>query len=193
MSQLTGLFFGSFNPIHVGHLMIASQIRDLANLREVWFVISPQNPFKKKTSLLDEKLRYYMVSLAVEDDYNLRANNIEFGLPQPSYTVNTVTHLTEKYPEREWALIMGSDNLNSFHKWKNYEALLKQCQLLIYPRPEYPVSKGWLGHEKVQIFDVPHMRLSASLIRDRISKGQSIRYLVTEPVRQYIDEMNLYL
>ena len=135
-----GLFFGSFNPIHTGHLIIANHFAENTDLHQVWFIVSPQNPFKEKSSLLDEKHRLYMVNLAVENNYKLQASNIEFHLPQPSYTINTLTHLKEKHPEHEFILLMGSDNLPSLHKWKNIELILRDHPIYVY-RSEERVGK----------------------------------------------------
>ncbi len=186
-----GLFFGSFNPIHVGHLIISNFIVNRSDLAEVWLVVSPQNPFKKKSSLLDEKHRYYIANLAVEDNYDLRVSNIEFGMPQPSYTIDTLTHLQEKYPDKEFVLIMGSDNLASLHKWKNYEQILAKHEIIVYPRSGNS-SPALASHEKVRLLEVPYMDISSTFIRNSIKNGHSIRYFVTDKVRDYIDKMNFY-
>ncbi|MFT4537050.1 MAG: nicotinate-nucleotide adenylyltransferase [Saprospiraceae bacterium] len=191
MNRKVGLFFGSFNPIHVGHLIIANHIVEHTDLREVWFVITPHNPFKKKSSLLDERQRLYMVNLAVEDNYNLRASSVEFDLPIPSYTVDTLAYLDEKYPDNEFRLIMGSDNLMSLSKWKNYEQIVKRNKIIVYPRPGYEAPE-LAAKLDVELLNVPQMILSASHIRKTIKDAKSIKYLVTEPVRKYIEEMNLY-
>lgn len=187
----TGLFFGSFNPIHTGHLIIAGQILNWTDVDDIWFVVSPQNPFKEKASLLDEKHRLYMANLALEDNYRMRGSNIEFHLPRPSYTIDTLTHLQEEYPDREFCLIMGSDNLAGIHKWKNSEVLLRDFTLLVYRRPgieevEIPVTST------IQFVDAPLLHISSTYIRDCIAKGKDIRYLVPDKVCQYIDEMHFY-
>jgi nicotinate-nucleotide adenylyltransferase len=185
-----GLFFGSFNPIHIGHLAIANYIVEYSELQQIWFVVSPQNPFKEKKSLLADNHRYYMVTLAVEDDLRFKASNIEFGLPQPSYTINTLTYLKEKYPEKEFALIMGADNLKHFHKWKNYEYISKNYKIYVYPRPDYDISK--ININNVIKVDAPIMQISASFIRKAIKEGKDIRYFLHPKVWNYIDEMNFY-
>ena len=138
----TGLFFGSFNPIHIGHLVIANYMLEFTDLDEVWFIISPHNPLKDKKTLLGDHHRYYMVNMAIEDNYRLKASNIEFNMPQPSYTIHTLAYLKEKYPDKNFILIAGSDNLPTFHKWKNYEEILKQYSLYVYPRLDAGDHRG---------------------------------------------------
>lgn len=192
MAKKTGLFFGSFNPIHVGHLILANFMAHQSDLEQVWFVVSPHNPHKNKNSLANQYDRYNMVQAAVEGNPKLEASNIEFGLPQPSYTIDTLTHLAEKYPTRQFVLIMGGDNLASLHKWKNYEAILSKYQIYVYQRPEYDL--GVLQHHpKVRLFDAPQMQISASFIRDCLKKKVSVQYLVTPPVQAYLESSNLYL
>ncbi len=187
----TGLFFGSFNPIHVGHLVIAEYIAENSDLKEIWFIVSPHNPFKKKDSLLANTHRLAMVKLAVEHNPKLKASDVEFALPQPSYTINTIIHLNEKYPNKEFALIMGSDNLQSFTKWKNYEELLNRCSLYVYPRPGF--DGGELkNHPKVIWVDAPRMDISATYIRQAVHDGKSIRYMLTDTVFNYLTDMNFY-
>ena len=186
-----GLFFGSFNPIHVGHLIIANHIAENTGLDEVWLVISPQNPFKKKSSLLDERQRLYMVNLAIEDNAKLRASSVEFDMPQPSYTVDTLAYLGEKHPHLDFALLMGSDNLASIEKWKNYSVILQNHQIYIYPRPGFDAAQ-WKDHPRIQFMEVPQLLVSASFIRDQIREGKSARYLLSEPVWRYVQEMNFY-
>ena len=185
-----GLFFGSFNPIHIGHLAIANYIVEYSDLQQIWFIVSPQNPFKEKKSLLADNHRYYMVNLAVEDDYRFKASNIEFDLPQPSYTINTLTYLKEKYPDREFSLIMGADNLKHFHKWKNYEYISKNYKMYVYPRPGYDISDT--DYPNVVRVDAPVMQISASFIRQAIKEGKDIRYFLHPKVWNFIDEMNFY-
>ena len=187
----TGLFFGSFNPIHIGHLIIANYFAEETDLDQVWFVVSPQNPFKTKNSLLDERHRLYMVNLAIEDNYKLQASNIEFHLPQPSYTIDTLAYLKEKYPDHEFILIMGSDNLLSFQKWKNYEQILKSHRIYIYTRAEEDKITYDLSGD-IRFFDVPLINISSTYIRNNISMGKSVRYLVPEKVWQHLIEMNFY-
>lgn len=187
----TGLFFGSFNPIHAGHLMIASYMVEFTDLRQVWFVVSPHNPLKDKTTLLAGHHRLYMVNLATEDDERFQSSNIEFGLPMPSYTIDTLTYLSEKYPKREFVLIAGSDNLATLPKWKNYEALLDQYRVYIYPRPE--AQPGLVdSHPSITRVDAPLITLSSSFIRHSIKEGKEMRYFLPEKVSNYIKEMNFY-
>lgn len=191
------LFFGSFNPIHIGHLVIANHIANTTEIDEVWFVVSPQNPFKEKSSLLKDYHRLHLVEEAIEGNDKIKASNIEFGLPKPSYTIDTLTYLKEKYPKVNFSIIMGEDNLKSFHKWKNYEIILRDYNIIVYPRvnvdqdlnPEPEI----LNHKNVTLLtNIPIMDISASFIRKSIKNGKSIKYLVTDKVLQYIDEMNFY-
>ena len=186
-----GLFFGSFNPIHVGHLIIANYMATHTDLREVWLVVSPQNPHKQKQSLARDYDRLHLVQLAIGDNPRLRASNIEFGLPKPSYTVDTLTYLREKYPSKEFVLIMGGDNLGTFHKWKNYETILREHEIFVYNRPDYELGK-LQTHPKVSLFQAPMMHLSASYIRQCIRAGKSIQYLVTQEVHDHIEASGLY-
>lgn len=186
-----GLFFGSFNPIHVGHMVLANFMLEFTDLEGIWFVVSPHNPLKKKNSLLDEKQRLHMVNLAIGDNPKLRASNIEFSLPQPSYTIITLTYLKEKYPQNEFALIMGADNLESFHKWKNYEEILKNYQLYVYPRPENKGS-SLESHPQVKRVNAPLMELSSTSIRKAILEKKDVRYYMPEAVWRYIQEMHFY-
>jgi len=186
-----GLFFGSFNPIHVGHLIIANYMADYTDLKEVWLVVSPQNPFKQKQSLAKDYDRLHLVRLAIGDNPKLKASNIEFDLPKPSFTIDTLTYLKEKFPAKEFVLIMGGDNLGTFHKWKNYEVILKNHQIYVYSRPKYELG-DLATHEQVSLFEAPLMDISASYIRKAIKDGQSIRYLVVEEVFEYIAASGLY-
>lgn len=188
-----GLFFGSFNPIHTGHLVIANQLAEYSDLQQVWFVVSPQNPFKQKESMLNEYDRLYMVELAIEGNEKFRANNIEFTLPKPSYTIDTLTYLAEKFPSYQFSLIMGADNLQGLPKWKNYEQILKNHRVCVYKRPGFDKPSVPPGFEdRVQIVEFPQLDVSASYIRQSIKNGISTQYLVPEKVRQYIEKMNLY-
>ena len=190
MKKNIGLYFGSFNPIHIGHLAIANYIVEFTDLKQIWFVISPHNPFKKKESLLSDKMRYYMVNIAIEDDNRFKACSIEFSLPKPSYTINTLTYLKEKYPTITFSLIMGSDNLKSIHKWKNYEEIIKNYSIYVYPRPQEEISTWKKGD--IHLLNAPLMDISASFIRKSIKSGHDIRYFLSNKVFRYIDEMNLY-
>jgi len=192
MTEKTGLFFGSFNPIHVGHLIIANYMATQTDLREVWLVVSPHNPLKDKKSLAKDYDRLHLVHLAVQDNPLLRPCDIEFSLPKPSFTIDTLAYLKEKYPERRFCLIMGSDNLATLHKWKNHELLLRDYPLYVYHRPEYPPG-SLAAHPGVQIFeDVPLMMLSSSYIRQCIQAGKSVRYLVSDPVFEYLTSSSMY-
>ncbi|MBK6729744.1 MAG: nicotinate-nucleotide adenylyltransferase [Bacteroidetes bacterium] len=186
-----GLFFGSFNPIHTGHLIIADYFANNCALDQVWLIVSPQNPLKDKATLLDEKHRLYMCNIAVEDNYKLQASNIEFHLPKPSYTIDTLTHLQEKYPDNKFVLIMGSDNLASIDKWKNYELLLKNFTFYIYTRPEFEIKNIPYSGD-IHFFEVPQIFISSSYIRQALKEKKSVRYLVPEVVRTHIEEMHFY-
>lgn len=187
----TALFFGSFNPIHVGHLIIANCMLQQEYVDEVWFVVSPQNPLKERATLLADHHRMQMVLRAIDDNYRLRACDIEMKLPVPSYTVVTLAALGEKYPEREFCLIMGSDNLESFERWRNYEYILEHYRLLVYPRPGSEHCQ-LTTHPSVTMVDVPTMNISSSYIRKQIAEGKDVRYLLTEPVYKYLTEMHFY-
>lgn len=186
-----GLFFGSFNPVHVGHMVLANYMAEYTDMDEVWFVVSPHNPLKEKSTLLTGHQRLYMVNLAIEYNAKLKVNKIEFSLPQPSYTINTLAHLKEKYPKKEFALIMGADNLQSFHKWKNSEEILKNHQLYIYPRPGY--SKGiYENNPKVIMTEAPLMEVSSTFIRQAIKAKKNVSCFLPQQVWEYIKEMHFY-
>ena len=188
-----GLFFGTFNPIHIGHLVIANHLVEFSDLDQVWFVVTPQSPFKVKQSLLDNYQRLEMVYRATEDYTKLKPSDIEFTLPQPNYTVNTLAHLYEKYPTYEFALIMGKDNLKSFHKWKNYEVILENHDLYVYPRISNESQENKLQeNKKVHLIDAPIMEISSTFIRNSIKAGKNVKPLLPEKVWQYLDEMNFY-
>lgn len=186
-----GLFFGSFNPIHIGHLIMAEYFVETTDLKEIWFVVSPNNPLKKKESLLSEHQRLYMVNLAVEDDARFRSCDIEFHLPLPSYTCHTLVHLREKYPDKEFVLIMGEDNLQSIDKWKNYEFILENFEIYTYPRPGYDGGK-WKTAPNVKFVPAPRIEISATMIRDSIANRRSVKYFLHPKVAQCIDEMGHY-
>lgn len=181
-----GLFFGSFNPIHTGHMIIANVIYESTELDRVWFIVSPHNPFKKSNNLLSEFDRLDMVREAIHDDYQFHASNIEFSMPKPSYTIDTLTYLSEKHPDYEFQLIIGEDNLASFPKWKNADQILERYKLLVYPRPHSKPSE-LSDHPSVTKIDAPEIDISATLIRDMVQSGRSIKYLVPEGVRELID------
>ena len=187
----TGLLFGSFNPIHVGHLMIAGYMFEFSDLNELWFVVSPLNPLKEKHSLLPDHHRLEMVNLAVEDDKRFRSCNIEFKLPRPSYTINTLTYLQDKYPEREFIIISGTDIFPTFHKWKNWEQLLEFYKFYVYPRPgssDHELTR----HPSVKLFNAPMVEISASFIREAIRTGKNMSYYLPEKTYKYIQEMHFY-
>ena len=188
-----GLYFGSFNPIHIGHLIIANQLVENSDLDQIWFVVTPHNPFKKKSTLLDNHHRLEMVYLATKDYDTLKESDIEFNLPQPNYTVNTLAYLTEKYPEKEFSLIMGEDNLKSFHKWKNYQVILDHHNIYVYPRiSDGKVETQFDNHPKIHHVEAPIMEISSTLIRNSIKTGKNIKPLLPEHVWSYLDEMNFY-
>ena len=187
-----GLFFGSFNPVHVGHLVIANVMVETTDMDQVWFVVSPQNPFKQRKSLLHEFDRYDMVSAAIFDNFSLRATDIEFNMPRPSYTIDTLVYVSEKYPDHTFHLIIGEDNLHSFPKWKNHEKILEHYGLYVYPRPQSKPSV-LKEHENVRMVDAPMMDISATFIRNCIQRGQSIKYLVPDSVEELIRGKKFYL
>lgn len=185
-----GLFFGSFNPIHIGHKVIASYLVDFTDLDKVMFVVSPQNPLKQKISLLDQYHRLQIIRAEVEDNSKLEVSDIEFDMPKPSYTIDTLVRLKEKHPENDYSIIMGSDNLQNFHKWKNYEQILEDYSVYVYPRPGYEISGS---HKNIHVIEgVPQMEISSSFIRKSIKEGKDISYLMPEKAWIYTDEMNFY-
>ncbi len=189
--QKIGLFFGSFNPIHIGHLIIANIMAENTDLSKVWFVVSPQNPFKPSKGLLHEFDRYDMVKAAIADHYKLEVSDVEFNLPKPSYTIYTLAYLTEKYPGKEFKVIIGEDNLENFAKWKNHDEILNQFGLYVYPRPHVTNSE-FARHPHVKMIEAPLLDISATYIRNCIKNNKSIRYLVPEPVEQLIRLKDFY-
>lgn len=188
-----GLYFGSFNPIHVGHLVIANHLAEYSDLDQIWFVVTPHNPFKKKSSLLDNYQRLEMVYLATKNYIKLKPSDIEFNLPQPNYTVNTLAHLQEKYPDKEFSLIMGEDNLKGFHKWKNYNVILENHHIYVYPRiSNSKIETQFNKHDKIHFVDAPIMQLSSTFIRKAIKEGKNIKPMLPTHVWEYLDEMNFY-
>ncbi|MCB0755418.1 MAG: nicotinate-nucleotide adenylyltransferase [Flavobacteriales bacterium] len=185
------LFFGSFNPIHIGHMIIADHVVNHTQCKEVWFVVSPHNPLKDKKTLLADHHRLAMVVRATENDMRFRASDIEFHLDQPSYTVNTLVHLKEKYPNVEFSLLLGGDNLASLHKWKNFESILENHPIICYSRPHFDTSELDLKGN-ITILDAPLMQISSSHIRKQIAEGHSVKYLMPLEAWQYLDEMNFY-
>ncbi len=188
-----GLFFGTFNPIHIGHLVIANHMVEFSDLEEVWMVITPRSPFKQKQTLLEDHHRYQMVFEAIEPYPKIKASKIEFNLPQPNYTINTLVHLGEQYPEHAFSLIMGEDNLKGFHKWKNYETILENHSLYVYPRiGSGTIPERFQNHPKIHKVEAPIMEISATFIRKAHQQGQNIRPMLPEAAWRYLDEMNFY-
>ena len=185
------LFFGSFNPIHIGHMIIADHIVNHTDCKEVWFVVSPHNPHKEKRTLLADHHRLAMVVRATENDMRFRASDIEFHLDQPSYTIHTLVHLKEKYADIEFSLLMGGDNLASLHKWKNYESIIENHPIICYSRPSSEIANLQLNGD-IEILDAPLMQISSSHIRKQIATGHSVKYLMPLEAWQYLDEMNFY-
>lgn len=193
MKKKIGLYFGTFNPIHIGHLIIANHMIEYSDLDEIWLVVTPHNPFKKKSTLLDNHHRLEMVYRATEEYPTLKPSNIEFHLTQPNYTVHTLTHISEEYPENEFCLIMGEDNLKSLHKWKNYEIILDRYAVYVYPR----ISEGELNtqfdnHPKIHKISAPIIQISSTMIRNGIENQKNVKPLLSEKVWEYIDQMNFY-
>ncbi|HEY9489409.1 MAG TPA: nicotinate (nicotinamide) nucleotide adenylyltransferase [Chryseosolibacter sp.] len=187
-----GLFFGSFNPIHIGHLIIANIMAETTDLQKVWMVVSPQNPLKPSKGLLHEFDRYDMVRAAVYDHYKIEASDVEFHLPKPSFTIHTLLYLSEKHPDKEFKVIMGEDNLVNFVKWKSHDRILEDYGLYVYPRPDAQPSE-LKSHPNVKMVDAPLLDISATFIRRCIRKGQSIRYLVPDIVEEMIRTKGFYL
>lgn len=185
-----GLYFGSFNPVHIAHLIIASHVLNETGIEKVWFVISPQNPFKEESNLLNEYHRLHLVRVATEDDNRIKASDIEFSLPKPSYTVTTLAYLSEKYPEHEFSIIMGSDSFQNLAKWKNYEVIVKNHRIYVYKRPGFEIENH-IG-AMLTILDAPLLQLSATQIRRNIGEGKSIRYMVPDKVLDEIERSNYY-
>lgn len=187
-----GLYFGTFNPIHIGHLIIANHLVEHSDLNEVWMVVTPHNPFKKKATLLDNYQRYEMVYQATENYPKIKPSNIEFNLPQPSYTVNTLAHIKEKFPDKEFSLIMGEDNLQTLHKWKNYELLVENHDIYVYPRVFENKKNEKFSYDRVHFIKAPIVEISSTHIRKSIKSEKNVKPLLPEKVWDYIDEMNFY-
>lgn len=186
-----GLYFGSFNPIHIGHLIIANHVLNVSGVQKVWFVVSPHNPFKNSNSLLNEFDRFHLVQKAIEDDIRLRAIDIEFGLPKPSYTVTTLAYLKEKYPQHEFQIIMGSDSFQNIKSWKNAETIIDNYEILVYKRPGFEVIE--IKDAKVTFLDAPLLEISATHIRKLVIDGKSIKYLVPQKVEEEINANRYFL
>ena len=195
MSKKIGLYFGTFNPIHIGHMVIANHMVEFSDLDEVWFIVTPQSPFKTKKKLLDNNHRYQMVFEATKDFPKLKPSKIEFDLPQPNYTVDTLVHLEEQHgKEYQFSLIMGEDNLKGFHKWKNYETILDHYELFVYPRiSEGQIEHQFEGHSKINKVNARIMEISSTFIRKNHAAGKNIRAMLPDAVWTYMDEMNFYL
>ena len=188
-----GLYFGTFNPIHIGHLAIANHMAEFSDLEQIWLVVTPHNPHKNKSTLLDDYHRLEMVRLATEDYPKLKPSDIEFRLPQPNFTVNTLAHLYEKYPQHEFSLIMGEDNLNSLHKWKNYETIMQNHNIYVYPRiNSEPGNTKLIESAGVHNVNAPIMEISSTFIRNSIKSGKNIKPLLPEKVWQYLDHNLFY-
>ena len=193
MNKKIGLYFGTFNPIHVGHLIIANHMVENSDLDAIWMMVTPHNPFKKKSTLLDNHHRLEMVYLATKDYDKIQPSDFEFKLPQPNYTIHTLTQLTEKYPDKKFSIIMGEDNLKSFHKWKNYESILDDYRIYVYPRiSEGIIETQFDSHKKIHKIEAPIVQISSTMVRNGIKEGKSVRPLLSDRVWKYIDEMNFY-
>lgn len=185
-----GLYFGSFNPVHAGHLIIANHFLNETELEKVWLVVSPQNPLKANNSLLNEYDRLHLLKLATEEDLRIKISDIEFSLPRPSYTSITLSHLTEKYPEHSFSIIMGGDSFQNLHKWKNYESIISNYPVFVYPRPGFQITNH--VNANLTIVDAPLLEISSTKVRELIGAGKSIRYLVAEKVREEIEKGGYY-
>lgn len=186
-----GLYFGSFNPIHTGHLIVANHVVNHTDVDKVWFVVSPHNPLKDSHSLLNEFNRLHLVNLAIEDNPKFRASNIEFQLPKPSFTIDTLTYLSEKFPLERFSVIMGADSFQNIHRWKNYEQLLANYSIIVYNRPGFEID-DILG-AKLTVLDAPLLHISATYIRRQLKENKSIKYLVPEAVERYIEANRYYI
>ena len=185
-----GLYFGSFNPVHIGHLIIANHAINETDINQVWFIVSPQNPFKNSASLLNEYQRLHLIRSAIDGEKNLRASSVEFNLPKPSYTVNSLAYLKEKYPEYNFSILMGSDGFQNLNKWKNYEAIVNNYKIYIYKRPGFEITEK--HGAKIQLFDAPLLQISSTHIRELIKNKKSIRYLVPDIVKEEIELSGYY-
>lgn len=187
----TGLFFGSFNPIHIGHLAIANFMLEFSDIEQLWFIVSPQNPLKQKQTLLEDYHRLELTRRAIEDDDRFRVSDIEFGMPKPSYTIDTLTYLDEKYPGHNFHLIMGADGLKTFHQWKNSQQIREKYHRLVYPRPGI-LYEEIKDQENMTLVDAPMIEISSSFIRKSIKEGKDLRYFLPENTYNYLVEMHFY-
>lgn len=188
-----GLYFGTFNPIHIGHLIIANHLLENSDLEEIWMIVTPHNPHKRKASLLEDYHRLHMIHLATETYDKIKPSDIEFKLPQPNYTINTLVHLKEKFPKNDFCLIMGEDNLKSLNRWKNYEMILKDYTIYVYPRiSEFEIPEEFVNHPKIHKVDAPIIELSSTFIRNSIKEGKNVRPMLSEKVWEYIDHNLFY-
>ena len=189
-----GLYFGTFNPIHVGHLIIANHLAEHSDLDQIWMMVTPHNPLKEKSSLLNDFQRLHLVHLATEDYSKIKPSDFEFNIAQPNYTVNTLAHLQDKYPKNEFSLIMGEDNLKNFHKWKNYDAILENHEIYVYPRISSDLDNiQFKNHPKIHIINAPIVEISSTFIRENIKNGKNIQPLMPNKVWDYIDKSGFYL
>ncbi|MGC9374500.1 MAG: nicotinate (nicotinamide) nucleotide adenylyltransferase [Bacteroidales bacterium] len=186
-----GLFFGSFNPIHIGHLAIANYMLEYAGLDEIWLIVSPHNPLKKEETLLDENQRLKMVQLALSDNPKIKPSAVEFNLPKPSYTIDTLNYLSGKYPDKQFKIILGTDNFTSFHQWKNYREILAKYAMLIYPRAGYDIGE-YKNYPNISSIDAPLMEISSSFIRKSIQNGKNVQYFLPYGIYDYIKTNHLY-
>lgn len=186
-----GLLFGSFNPVHIGHMAIANYFSEFTDLSQVWFIVSPHNPLKPAGSLLQDHHRFRLVQLAIGDYRRMKASKVEFSLPRPSYTIHTLAYLAEQNPSDQFVLIMGTDNLETFHKWKSYDQILNHYEIYVYPRPGH-AGGDLITHPKVKLENAPLMQISATFIRNAIKNKKDVRFMLPESVFNYIDEMNFY-
>lgn len=188
-----GLYFGTFNPVHIGHLIIANYMIENSDLDEIWMVVTPHSPFKKKSSLLDNHHRFELVYKATESYAKIKPSDIEFKLPQPNYTTHTLVHISDKYKDKEFCLIMGEDNLKSLHKWKNHETLLEHHHIYVYPRvSDGEIATQFDSHPKIHKIDAPIVQISSTMIRNGIKEGKNVQPMLPREVWSYIDEMNFY-
>ena len=188
-----GLYFGTFNPIHVGHLIIANHLAENSVLDQIWMVVTPHNPLKEKSTLLDDYQRLHLVHLATEDYTKIKPSDFEFKLPQPNYTINTLTHLKEKYPSNEFSLIMGEDNLKNFHKWKNHDVILENHDIYVYPRISNDLdNNAFKNHPKIHLINAPIVEISSTFIRENIKNGKNVQPLLPNKVWEYVEHNNFY-